>query len=203
MSNPIETRVDPVKLRQAIQVEYDAVARDPHRGFHFHTGRPLAAMLDYAPEWLVGMPEAAIESFAGTGNPFRPGVLRAGERVVDVGCGAGTDSWIASRMVGPSGQVIGVDMTPAMVAKARQNAALAPHENIDVRDGFAEALPVPTGWADVVISNGVFNLVPDKVQALAEMHRVLAPGGRLQLADIVVQKAAPDEVLDRIELWTG
>jgi SAM-dependent methyltransferase len=203
MSNPTETRVDAVMLRQAIQAEYEAVAREPHRGFHFHTGRPLAALLGYDPVWLADLPERSLESFAGTGNPFRPGALRAGERVVDVGCGAGTDSWIAARMVGATGRVVGVDMTPAMLDKARRSAAQAPFRNVEVREGLAEALPVADGWADVVISNGVFNLVPDKVAALAEMYRVLAPGGRLQIADIAVQEAVPDHALDRIELWTG
>lgn len=191
------------ELRSAIRAEYEAVAQEPGRGFHFHTGRPLARMLGYADEWLEGIPEGSIESFAGTGNPFSLGPLRPGEHVVDVGSGAGIDSLIAARMVGPDGQVIGVDMTPAMVAKARRSARQAGLPNVEFRQGYAEALPVPDGWADVVISNGVLNLMPDKAAALGEMARVLTPGGRLQIGDILVQKAVPESARRKIDLWTG
>jgi arsenite methyltransferase len=190
-------------LREAIQQEYDLVAREPERGFHFHTGRPLARMLDYDDAWLDGIPESTIASFAGTGNPFRLGVLAQGEHVVDVGSGAGLDSLIASRMVGPTGSVIGVDMTPAMLARARQSAAASTLQNVEFRDGYAEELPVPDGWADVVISNGVLNLAPDKAAALGEMQRALKPGGRLQIADILVQKPVPASAKRKIDLWTG
>jgi SAM-dependent methyltransferase len=190
-------------LRQAIQEEYATVAEDPGRGFHFHTGRPLAALLGYDDEWLAAVPEASIASFAGTGNPFQLGVLQPGEHVVDVGCGAGIDSLIAARMVGPAGQVIGVDMTPAMLAKARAAAAEAQATNLEVREGFGEALPVADGWADVVISNGVLNLMPDKLQALREMARMLKPQGRLQIGDILVQKPVPESAKRNIDLWTG
>jgi arsenite methyltransferase len=191
------------QLRDAIQQEYDLVAREPERGFHFHTGRPLARMLDYDDAWLDGIPEDTIASFAGTGNPFRLGVLAQGEYVVDVGSGAGLDSLIASRMVGPTGSVIGVDMTPAMLARARQSAAASALQNVAFRDGYAEELPVPDGWADVVISNGVLNLAPDKATAFGEMHRALKPGGRLQIADILVQKPVPPSAKRKIDLWTG
>jgi len=190
-------------LRAAIQQEYDLVAREPERGFHFHTGRLLARLLDYNDAWLDGIPEDTIASFAGTGNPFRLGVLAQGEHVVDVGSGAGLDSLIASRMVGPTGYVIGVDMTPAMLARARQSAKTAALENVEFRDGYAEELPVPDEWADVVISNGVLNLAPDKTAALGEMHRALKPGGRLQIADILVQKPVPASAKRKIDLWTG
>lgn len=191
------------QLRQAIQEEYATVAEEPDRGFHFHTGRPLAQLLDYDAAWLAAVPEGSIASFAGTGNPFRLGPLRTGERVVDVGCGAGIDSFIAAHMVGPSGQVIGVDMTPAMLATARRGAAEADVTQIEFREGLGEALPVDDGWADVVISNGVLNLMPDKPAALQEMARVLKPGGRLQIADILVQKPVPDSAKRKIDLWTG
>jgi arsenite methyltransferase len=191
------------ELRQAIQEEYATVAEKPDQGFHFHTGRPLAHLLGYLEEWLVGMPERAIESFAGTGNPFSLGALRPGEHVVDVGSGAGIDSLIAGRMVGPAGQVVGVDMTPAMLRKARPAAAEAGLANVEFREGYAEALPVPDGWADVVISNGVLNLMPDKAAALQEMARVLKPTGRLQIGDILVSKAVPASGKRRIDLWTG
>ncbi len=190
-------------LRTAIQEEYQAVALTPGQGFHFHTGRPLIRILGYRDVWLEGIPETSIESFAGTGNPFSIGEIRPGEQVVDVGCGAGIDSLIAARMVGPTGRVIGVDMTPAMLAKARRSAAEAQLTNIDFVEGFAESLPVPDGWADIVISNGVLNLMPDKPAALKEMARVLKPGGRLQIGDILVQKAVPTSAKRRIDLWTG
>jgi SAM-dependent methyltransferase len=207
------------ELRAAVREEYATVALNPDQGFHFHTGRRLAHMLGYRAEWLENIPEASIESFAGTGNPFSLGALRPGERVVDVGSGAGLDSLIAARMVGPTGRVIGVDMTPAMLDKARRAAAQAGLTNVEFREGYAEALPVPDGWADVVISNGVLNLMPDKSVALAEMARVLsspalvsgrasdpAPAklaGRLQIADILVQKAVPESAKRKIDLWTG
>jgi arsenite methyltransferase len=190
-------------LREAIREEYAEVASDPQKGFHFHTGRPLARMLEYADEWLIGIPESSIESFAGTGNPFSLGKLRAGERVVDLGSGAGMDSLIAAKKVGPEGRVIGVDMTPAMLEKARRAANETGLANVEFREGYAEALPVEDGWADVIISNGVLNLMPDKAAALEEMSRVLKPGGRLQIGDIVVQKAVPESARRKIDLWTG
>jgi SAM-dependent methyltransferase len=164
-----ELGLDMGELRAAIQDEYAAVANVPEQGFHFHTGRPLAKMLGYPDAQLDGIPETSLESFAGTGNPFSMGALRPGERVGDVGSGAGFDSLIAARIMGPTGQVIGVDMTPAMLAKARGAAAEAGLTNVEFREGFGEALPVPDGWADVVISNGVLNLMPEKSDALAEM----------------------------------
>jgi SAM-dependent methyltransferase len=191
------------QLREAIREEYEAVALHPEWGFHFHTGRRLTAMLGYQSGWLDGIPESSIESFAGTGNPFSIDEIRAGEHVVDIGCGAGIDSLIAARMVGPGGAVIGVDMTPAMLEKARHSAAQARLANVEFLEGYAEALPVPDGWADVIISNGVLNLMPDKAAALSEMARVLKPQGRLQIADILVQKAVPDSAKRRIDLWTG
>jgi SAM-dependent methyltransferase len=195
--------VDVARLRHAIRVEYEAVACHPTRGYHFHTGRPLARMLGYDDVWLEGIPEGAIESFAGVGNPFRLGPICAGERVVDVGSGAGLDSQIAARLVGPEGAVIGVDMTPAMLEKASAALAEAGLDNVELRRGYGEDLPVEDGWADVVVSNGVLNLMPDKEKALAEMARVLKPGGRLQLADVLVQKVVPEGAKHRIDLWTG
>jgi arsenite methyltransferase len=188
-------------LRRAIQEEYTLVAAEPERGFHFHTGRRLAAILAYDDEWLDDVPEPTIASFAGTGNPFSLGTLTAGEHVVDVGCGAGIDSIIAAKMVGPTGRVIGVDMTPEMVLKAREGAAQVELHNVEFRRGLAESLPVATGWADVVISNGVVNLFPDKLAGLQEMARVLKPGGRLQIGDILVQRAVPDNGKRDINLW--
>jgi arsenite methyltransferase len=190
-------------LREAIREEYAAVASNPEKGFHFHTGRPLAHMLEYADEWLEGIPESSIESFAGTGNPFSLGEIRPGERVVDVGCGAGIDSLIAAKKVGPDGRVIGVDMSPSMLKKARFAAHEAELNNVEFRVGYAESLPIDECWADVVISNGVLNLMPDKDTALQEMSRVLKPGGRLQIGDILVQKTVPESAKRKIDLWTG
>jgi SAM-dependent methyltransferase len=190
-------------LREAIREEYAEVASNPEKGFHFHTGRPLAHMLEYAEEWLEGIPESSIESFAGTGNPFSLGEILPGERVVDVGCGAGIDSLIAAKQVGPDGRVIGVDMTSSMLEKARHAAHEAGIRNVEFREGYAESLPVDEGWADVVISNGVLNLMPDKDTALQGMCRVLKSGGRLQIGDILVQKAVPESAKRKIDLWTG
>jgi arsenite methyltransferase len=198
-----EQRLDVGTLREAIREEYAEVANYPTKGFHFHTGRPLARILEYRDEWLEGIPESSIESFAGTGNPFSLGELRPGERAVDVGCGAGMDSLIAGRMVGPEGRVIGVDMTQAMLEKARGAANETGLENVEFHQSYAEELPVPEGWADVVISNGVLNLMPDKAAVLDEIVRVLKPDGRLQIGDILVQKAVPESAKRKIDLWTG
>lgn len=195
--------LDVDELRQAIQEEYALVAAEPERDFHFHTGRRLAAIVGYDEEWLDGVPEGTIASFAGTGNPFSLGRLEPGERVVDVGCGAGIDSIIAARMVGPTGSVIGVDMTPAMVEKARAGAKDAGLLNVEFRQALAESLPVADSWADVIISNGVLNLFPDKLAGLQEMARVLRPEGRLQIGDILVQKAVPEKGKQDINLWKG
>ena len=190
-------------LRSQIRREYSQVATEPEKGFHFHTGRPLATKLGYRAEWLAGMPEASVASLAGTGNPFSLGVLQPGEHVVDVGCGAGLDSLIAARMVGPSGRVIGVDMTPEMLAKARSGAQALGLSNVEFQGGVAEDLPAPDGWADVVISNGVLNLTPDKAATLREMARVLKPNGRLQIGDILVDKPVPEDAKMDIDLWAG
>jgi SAM-dependent methyltransferase len=195
--------VDIESLRAAIRAEYAAVAEHPDQGFHFHTGAHLAAILGYPEEWIAALPASAVESMAGTGNPFALGELRPSERVVDCGSGAGADSLIAARIVGPSGWVIGVDMTPEMLAKARRNAGVAGLRNVEFREGVLEALPAPDGWADVVISNGVLNLVPDKTVALAEFFRVLRPGGRIQLADIVLDRPVPGDSKSDVSLWTG
>jgi arsenite methyltransferase len=195
--------IDLESLRRAIQEEYAVVAQEPEHGFRFLVGRPLARLLGYTEAWLEGIPEPTIASFAGKGNPFSVGELQPGVRVVDVGSGGGFDGLLAAGMVGPSGQVIGVDMTPAMVLKARTSAAAAGTQNVEFREGFGEALPAEDDWADVVISNSVLNLMPDKAAALREMARVLKPGGRLQIGNILVQKAVPQDAKEDISLWTG
>jgi arsenite methyltransferase len=196
-------RVDRDALRQAIAEKYAQVASTPEIGFHFHTGRPLAMRLLYPASVIDALPSATVESFAGTGNPFLFGDLRAGERVVDVGCGAGLDTLIAAGHVGPTGRVIAVEMTAEMRQKTIEGAAAMHRQNIDVREGFAESLPVDDGWADVVISNGVVNLCPDKRAVFREMFRVLAPGGRVQIGDILVHKEIPQSAKDDIALWSG
>ena len=195
--------VDLDELRDSIRAEYAAVAAEPDRGFHFHTGYHLAAILGYPQEWIEALPPGAAVSMAGTGNPFALGQIRPGERVVDCGSGAGADALIAARLVGQSGRVIGIDMTPEMLAKARANAAEAGLTNVEFREGLLEALPIEPGWADVVISNGVLNLVPDKAAALAEMFRVLRPGGRFQAADIVLERPVSASSKQDVSLWTG
>lgn len=195
--------LDVASLREAIREEYGAVAMHPERGFHFHTGRPLARLLGYEDAWLEQIPAPTIASFAGTGNPFSLGILAVGESVVDVGCGAGIDTLIASRMIGADGRAIGVDMTPAMLQKARRSAAEMGASNVDFREGLAESLPVPDAWADVVISNGVMNLFPDKFAGLREMGRVLRAGGRLQIGDILVLKPVSEGAKRNIDLWKG
>lgn len=195
--------LDLSELRQAISKEYEEVADNPGRGFHFHTGRPLTRILGYKEKWLDGIPESSIESFVGTGNPFSLGEIRPGERVLDIGCGAGIDSLIAAKKVGPDGKVVGIDMTEAMLDKARQASETADLKQVEFRLGHAENLPVPDNWADVVISNGVINLTPDKEATFREMARALKPEGRLQIGDILVQKKVPDSAKREIDLWTG
>ncbi len=201
--SPVEAPVNPEALREEVRRKYREVARDPGGEHHFHTGRVLARLLGYPEEVLATLPEAAVESFAGIANPFSLRPLEAGERVVDVGSGAGFDSFVAAGQVGAGGQVVGVDMTAEMLDKARENAAELGLGNVAFREGLAEALPVADGWADAVISNGVFNLCADKRAVFAEVNRVLAPGGWLQFADIANGTPVPPEALRQIDLWTG
>lgn len=199
----VDGLVDTEQLRAQVREKYREVATDPQRTFHFHTGRPLAARLGYDPAVFDALPNRAVESFAGVGNPFALRHLESGERVVDVGSGAGFDSFIAAGQVGASGAVIGVDMTAEMLEKSSSSARELGLEHVEFRDGFAEALPIEDAWADVVISNGVINLCADKRAAFAEIHRALRPGGWLQFADIANGRPLPPEALRDIDLWTG
>jgi arsenite methyltransferase len=196
-------RVDREVLRRAIAAKYTEVATNPELGFHFHTGRPLALMLGYPSEVIDRLPPATVASFAGMGNPFLFGALQPGEQVVDVGCGAGLDTLIAAQQVGPAGRVVAVDMTAKMRVKTELGARELGLSNVEVREGFAEALPVNDHTADVIISNGVVNLCPDKRAVFREMRRVLKPGGRIQIGDILVHKEVPQEAKDDIALWSG
>lgn len=203
MVSQSSSSVDVIKLRQEIKAKYCEVATHPEHEFHFHHGRHLARLLDYPEELLNKLPGSLVESFAGTGNPFSLGPINQGEQVLDVGCGAGFDALIAASKVGKTGHVIGIDMTPDMLAKARRNASSLGVGNVEFREGLAEDLPVKDGTVDVVISNGVINLCPDKEAVYRELYRVLKPGGRLMIGDMIVQKAVPDEAKADINLWTG
>ncbi len=195
--------IDPEILRADVRDKYRAVATDPHGAFHFHTGRPLTALLGYDPEVVDSLPDRAVESFAGVGNPFSLRRIAPGERVVDVGSGAGFDSFIAAHQTGPTGRVIGIDMTPEMLAKSRATAELLEYDHLEFCEGLAETMPIETGWADVVIANGVINLCADKRAVFAEIFRVLRPGGVLQFADIANGRPVPVEAMCDVDLWTG
>jgi len=195
--------VDVAKLRDEIRTKYVEVVEHPDATFHFHTGLRAAANAGYRDGWLEGLPKSSIASFAGVANPFHWGLPGPGERVVDVGSGTGIDAMVAANAVGTVGRVIGVDMTPEMLERARAGAGEAEIGNVEFREGLAEHLPVDDGWADLVISNGVINLVPDKLGAYLEIARVLKPGGRVQIADICVERPVPDSALRDIDLWTG
>jgi arsenite methyltransferase len=197
------TLVDAEQLREQVREKYREVAAQPSATFHFHTGRPLAARLGYDTAVVDTLPDRAVESFAGVGNPFSLRRLEPGARVVDVGSGAGFDSFIAAGQVGPDGQVVGIDMTTEMLQKSRSTAEALGFGHVEFREGLAEALPVEEGWADVVISNGVINLCADKKAAFEEIFRVLRPGGRVQFADIANGRPVPPEALRDIDLWTG
>ena len=175
----------------------------PDRRFEFCTGRPLAERLGYPGSIVDALPDRAVESFAGVNNPFSLRRLERGERVVDVGSGTGFDAFVAAGHVGDEGRVVGVDMTPEMVAKSRANADALGLKQVEFRQGPAEALPIEDGWADVVISNGAINLCADKRTVFAEIHRVLRPGGAVQFADIANGRPVPPEALRDIDLWTA
>jgi SAM-dependent methyltransferase len=199
---PTATGLDRGKLRAAIEDAFTDLALHPSRGFHFISGPPLADRLGYTEADLAGIPAEALASFAGVGNPFRMGPIAPGTRVVDVGCGAGTDALIAAKRVGADGRVVGVDMTSAMVERARHCVQAARATNVRVEWGHAESLPLPDGWADTVLTNGVVSLTPDKRDTFTEIARVLAPGGQLKISDVVVQWRLPSYVTEALHLWT-
>ena len=199
---PIDVELDVELLKDEIKKTYACVSSEPEREFIFPTGRAWAEDLDYPPE-LANVPDTAVESFAGVANPWRLGRLEAGERVLDLGSGAGTDSLVAAQMVGPEGKVTGIDMTPEMLAKARRAAAEMGAANVEFVEAEAERLPFGDETFDVVVSNGVIDLIPDKDAVFAELHRVLTPGGRLQIADVTIQNPVSEEGRRKIDLWTG
>ena len=197
------TTVDSDALREKVREKYQEVATQPDGDFHFHTGRRLADLCGSDPALVDALPEAAVEAFAGVACPFALRPLDRGEHVVDVGSGAGMDSLLAAKIVGPDGRVMGVEMTPEMLARAQQVARNLGLTNIEFLPGVAEALPVGDDWADVVIANGVLNLVSDKQRAFSEIWRVLRPGGVLQFADIANGRPVPIEAMRDVDLWTG
>ena len=199
---PIE--LDVATLRNEIRTMYARVAAAPDGDFHFHRGPEYAAAkLGYDPDELAQLPISVTASFAGVGNPHAIGPIEPGATVLDIGCGAGMDLLLAARRIGPTGRAIGVDMTFAMRELAMSGAQACGLTNVDVRDGDAMSLPVEDATVDVVISNGVLNLVPDKTRAVREISRVLKSDGRVQMADIVIGEVLPDNALRDIDLWTG
>jgi arsenite methyltransferase len=198
----VEIGVDVELLKSEIKKTYASVSQEPEKDFVFPTGRAWAEDLGY-PEELARVPESAAESFAGVANPFSLGRLEPGERVLDLGSGAGTDSLVAAQMVGPEGRVTGIDMTPEMLVKARAAAQEMGARNVEFLEAEAERLPFPDGSFDVVISNGVIDLIPDKDAVFAELFRVLRPGGRIQVADVTIQRPVSEEGRRKIDLWTG
>jgi SAM-dependent methyltransferase len=197
-----ELGIDIQLLKSEIKKTYASVSQEPEHDFVFPTGRSWAQDLGY-PEELARVPDAAVESFAGVANPFSLGRLSPGERVLDLGCGAGTDTLVAAQMVAPDGHVTGIDMTPEMLAKARAAAAELGAANVELVEGEVERLPFPDESFDVVISNGVIDLVPDKDAVFSELQRVLRPGGRIQIADVTIQNPVSEEGRRNIDLWTG
>jgi arsenite methyltransferase len=198
-----ESIVNPDELREQVRLKYAEVAVEPDKEFHFHTGRPLAARLGYDQAAVDALPDSAVESFAGVANPFSMREISPGENVVDAGAGAGFDSFMAAGKAGKGGAVIGIDMTPEMLSKSRATAAAMGADNIDFREGLLEAMPLKDGWADALISNGVFNLCSDKKQVFSEAFRVLKPGGWLQFADIANGEPVPEAALQYVDLWTA
>jgi arsenite methyltransferase len=198
-----EAPVDVDVLRGEIQKTYTEVSTEQTKDFIFPTGRAWAQDLGYLQPELSRVPDASVGSFAGVANPFSLGSIAAGETVLDLGCGAGTDLLIAAQMVGPSGRVVGVDMTPEMLRRARDSAEALGLANVELHESLIETLPLPDASVDVVISNGVIDLVPDKHAVFSELDRVLRPGGRLQLADVVIHTEVSEDARGRIDLWTG
>lgn len=195
--------VDVDVLRAEIRSTYTDVSTQPEQEFIFPTGRRWARELGYPEPELSRVPEASVESFAGVASHWTLGRIEPGEVVLDLGCGAGTDLLIAAQMTGPDGRAIGVDMTATMLARVRESAAEMGLANVELHETLIERLPLEDASVDVVISNGVLDLVPDKDAVMDEIDRVLRPGGRLQLADVVIHREVPEDARGRIDLWTG
>ena len=201
--DPARIPVDVDVLRDEIQKTYTEVSTDQDAEFIFPTGRAWAENLGYPEPELSRVPDGSVESFAGVANPFALGRIEPGSTVLDLGCGAGTDLLVAAQMVGPDGRVIGVDMTSSMLEPVRESARAMELANVEVHESLIESLPLEDASVDVVISNGVIDLVPHKEAVLAEIDRVLRPGGRLQIADVVIHTEVSEDARKRIDLWTG
>jgi len=195
-------KLDRGRLRAAIEDAFTNLALHPERRFHFVSGAPLARRLGYTQAMLDGVPREAIASFSGVGNPFRMKGIERGMCVLDVGCGSGVDALVASRLVGPRGSVVGIDMTAAMVERAQDSVSRSGAANVRIEWGHAECLPLPDASVDVVLSNGVVVLTPDKRDTFREIARVLRPGGLLRISDVVVQWRIPPYVSEATHLWT-
>jgi len=196
--------VDVGHLREAIRLVYSDVVADPKRPYHFLTGPTYAVdRLGHSAADVGELPDSLSGPFAGVGAPLSLGAPDRGDTVLDIGAGSGLDTFLAAKAVGANGHVIAVDMTPAMLVRGRENIALTGLTQVEYREGFAEALPVADRSVDIVISNGVINLSPDKAAVFREAYRVLKPGGRLQIADVVVHKDMPAAARDDVEIWTA
>jgi arsenite methyltransferase len=196
--------VDAERLREEVRKVYSDVVRDPKKGYHFHTGPEYAAeRLGYTFEALADLPDSVTSAFAGVGNPLSMGQPQRGQTILDLGAGSGLDTFLAAKATGPAGRVIAVDMTDAMIDRGRENVGLTGLTQIEYVKGLVEALPIPDGAVDMVISNGVINLSPNKDAVFREAYRVLKSGGRLQIADIVVHKDIPPAGREDIAIWTA
>jgi arsenite methyltransferase len=200
--SPEMTETEILQVRGGIKEKYDRVAAaDPGGCFQYPTGKAGMELQGYPLEVLRDFPPEVLAAFCGVGNPFSLGPLAPGDAVLDIGCGAGVDSLVAGHLVGPGGRVAGLDVTPAMIERARVNQARLGFTQVTFQVGEAEVLPFPEDTFDAIISNGVFNLTLNKEKALNEAHRVLKPGGRLRLADMVLVAALPPEMSGRVENW--
>lgn len=195
------TSQDRKRIEEGIRGKYTKVSDSPEGLFQYPTGRAGLEALNYDSELIQALPDSAVASYCGVGNPFTLGVIRKGEAVLDIGCGAGIDTIVAAMMVGPEGSVAGIDMVPEMLARARENLRMTDLKNVIFEEAYGEKLPFADGGFDVVISNGVFNLIPDKAKALSEVVRVLKPGGRLMMADQILVGELPSEIKARVASW--
>lgn len=195
------TSQDRKRIEEGIRGKYTKVSDSPEGLFQYPTGRAGLEALNYDSELIQALPDSAVASYCGVGNPFTLGVIRKGEAVLDIGCGAGIDTIVAAMMVGPAGTVVGIDMVPEMLARARENLRMTDLKNVIFEEAYGEKLPFADGGFDVVISNGVFNLIPDKAKALSEVVRVLKPGGRLMMADQILVGELPSEIKARVANW--
>jgi len=197
------TSEDRKRIRNGIQQKYTKVARSPEGNFRYPTGRAGLEAQKYNHEFLRVLPEDVLSSYCGVGNPFRLGPIDEGNAVLDIGCGTGVNSIIAAMIAGPTGRVVGIDMVSEMLEKAKQNLSKTSLNNIEFHEYSAEELPFPDKSFDVVISNGVFNLIPDKLKALSEVYRVLKTNGKIMIADQILTDESPSDIKSMVDKWAG